>query len=180
MTAPNSSSVRGCSAEGCPSPHFATGLCNRHYQRERNRIRPHRSDQRLRVRARHRAVARLVAAHREEFTGLHAEELLLAEAEAQQLAAALDAPAEDEPPVRLLPGPRPKDEPDVTRRIRECAQHHDAGHVCASCGSRPSARKRIEDLLRVGKSVQWITANTGEPAALVREVLAELQQSAAS
>lgn len=91
----------------------------------------------IRNRARNRAYAELTARH-------HAEWEQLLEAKTVEVAAEFDrirtAAGKDGDPVpRLKPGPRRKDQSDVIERIdvarcRTCHVHHDAKHVCPSCG----------------------------------------------
>lgn len=144
-----------CEVTGCTSGVHAKNLCNRHYERQRERTQ-HREDQLLYQRARNRAIARLVKGHYDEFVVLWEEEKVVVAEEAQRLAAAvadgkvrLDTPAPSlrdtrnadpvtPPPPPRLPrlksGPHPVDEP-VESRIREdvgrcplCHEYHDGGH----------------------------------------------------
>ena len=62
---------------GCDAPAEKGGKCRRHYDRERELTRTDRKTPRryARARAYKRAAGRLVAAHRDEFERLYAEEL---------------------------------------------------------------------------------------------------------
>ena len=120
-----------------------------------------------RMRARHRAVADLISFHEEEFEALLAIRL----AEATEEAAALEeTPAAKkhyggkEPP-RLRPGPRMAGETAGDRidvaRCPHCIRHHDAGHVCANCGSIPGLKTKNSTTINASG------ARTGvDPAAL--------------
>lgn len=140
--------MTGCARGGCDEPVHRRGLCSRHYERERVRLRD-RTDRVLPSRARTRAVSRLVAAHDAEFRQLYEQALAEVTAEAAELAercAERDAePTDDRKVWRYRPGPRPDDEePEdrVTRDgwvpdCRDCAAYHAAGHACATCSSPP-------------------------------------------
>lgn len=156
-----------CSVDGCAERVACKGMCRLHYDRERGRNRHrHRDDALLRVRARNRAVARLIDAHPDEFADLFAEEKARAEVEADELEAAADrdkspspvmprpdvrtsgataSPTSPRKPIRLLTGPRPAGQRAVDRirddvaRCARCQTFHDQGHRCAECGSAPKA-----------------------------------------
>lgn len=100
-----------------------------------------------RTRARHRAVADLIAAHEAEFTQLLEARLTEAHIEADVLAATPQAAEHfTSEPVRLRPGPRMTGEQSSDRidvaRCPDCAKHHDRGHKCPNCGVAPTARHR--------------------------------------
>ena len=97
-----------------------------------------------RIRARHRAVADLIAMHAETFETLLAIRLAEAKDEAEELAATPEAAEhyQDSEPVRLRPGKRMQGEKVGDRidvaRCSHCVKHHDRGHVCTECGAAPS------------------------------------------
>lgn len=95
-----------------------------------------------RNRARHRAVADLIAKHQDEFEDLYAMYRVEAEEEAEALKSSDEAREhyKDEP-VRLRSGARKSgqkagDRIDVAR-CPHCVRHHDRGHVCTVCGAAP-------------------------------------------
>jgi len=98
-----------------------------------------------RMRARHRAVADLIAFHEDEFVVLLSIRLAEAKEEAEALAATPEAIEHyQSEPVRLKPGQRmmgqsARDRIDVAR-CPDCIKHHDRGHVCAACGASPTRR----------------------------------------
>jgi hypothetical protein len=146
----------------------------------------HRPTQLVFNRARNRARARLVTQHQDEYENYLAEELEQAEAEQNRLEEAhrLDGP------IKLKGGRRAAGE-TLEQRVRtdvgscpRCVQSHDAGHRCPSCGALPgqappprkTPEQRIADLLRIGKSSEWIATNLGEPRRLVDEIDAAMRR----
>lgn len=109
----------------------------------------------LRNRARHRAVAALVARHQADFDALYERAKAEVAAEAARIAA-VPAAAEHygDQPIRLRPGPRLPFEEIVDRidvgRCPDCARHHDAGHACPACGATPAGPQLT--LSRTGQS----------------------------
>lgn len=135
-----------CERGGCDRPVHARGMCSRHYNREVESARPrhrHREDRVLASRARNRAVAALITAHRDEFEKLYADARAAVAEEHARLEELARANGLDpnNGVVRLRVGPRPDDVP-VEDRIRErgpitcphCSALHQDGHVCAECG----------------------------------------------
>lgn len=103
-----------------------------------------------RVRARHRAVADLIAFHEAEFETLLAIRVAEATEEAEALAATSEAKKHygdgKGGPIRLRPGKRKKgqqagDRIDVAR-CPHCIRHHDRGHECGVCGAAPGETLR--------------------------------------
>jgi hypothetical protein len=96
-----------------------------------------------RMRARHRAVADLIAFHQDEFDALLSIRLAEATEEAAALASTTAAKEHyRNEPVRLKPGKRMvgekvSDRIDVAR-CPHCVKHHDRGHACEACGATPS------------------------------------------
>lgn len=139
-----------CERGGCENVQKARGLCKKHYDRERGappRAHRHREDRVLALRARNRAVARLVKLHVEEFRALYEEtivEVLAEDVELRRVAEAMGAePTDDRQVVRLKRGPAREDE-EIADRIElgpacsQCEVYHGRGHHCLHCGALPS------------------------------------------
>ena len=192
MSAPNV-----CERAGCTEPHKARGLCDKHYGRERgHRSRP---DRVLATRARNRATALLVAAHRDEFVTLLATCTVETQVEAARLAKLCEESGKDpwQGIVRLRRGPKPDDqEPEdridlaATSSCDACAAFHRTGHACQACTDQEwevstpldqlTPEQRIERALRAGKSARWIADAMIVPIADVLAVLGRLRAAARS
>lgn len=128
-------------------------------------------------RARRRAAQLLIEAHRDEYQTLYTQAHHLALAEAQALAAKAPETPTPEPP-RLMTGRRKADEDVMDRidvaRCPHCIGHHDRGHACTHCGTRPGglvAPDAVRSLARQGLDAQAIATVTGLTTATVRRVL---------
>lgn len=111
-----------------------------------NNQRPPTEARLLRSRARHAAYAVLVEHHRGEFDRLLTVEYDRVCVEHDRLKAAAEARGQhDADLARLKPGPKRKDQDDVTQRLDvarcpSCHTHHDDAHVCPSCGDTTPER----------------------------------------
>ncbi len=102
-----------------------------------------------RMRARHRAIADLIAWHPDEFASLLEIRLAEATEEAEALAATPQAAQHyQDSPVKLRPGKRMPGETTVDRidvaRCPSCIDHHDRGHRCTECGASPQGVARTD------------------------------------
>lgn len=111
-----------------------------------NNDRPPTEARIIRQRARHRATARLLEEHRDEFTRLLEEETVKARTEHARLAEKAAATGNDDAAIaRLRPGQKRRTEQDAADRLdvarcRSCHTHHDAEHECPSCGDTTPSR----------------------------------------
>lgn len=101
------------------------------------RRRPPTLSRAIRNRARHRAYAVLIERHQAEWEQLLSAKTIEVTVELDRIRKA--AGSNGDPVPRLKPGPRRKDQSDVIERIdvarcRACHTHHDAKHVCPTCG----------------------------------------------
>lgn len=115
-----------------------------------NNDRPPTVSRIIRNRARSRTYSILAERHRAEFEQLLAEQVEVARAEHERLAAAAASAGQHDAPVaRLRPGMK-RDGETVTDRLDvarcpSCHTHHDAGHECPSCGdTTPAAAPRVK------------------------------------
>lgn len=96
----------------------------------------------IRNRATMRALRALADQHRDEYERLLAEETVKAAAEHEALTAAAAARGNADAEVaRIKPGPKSQDRGETSTldrldvaRCPSCHQHHDAGHLCPTCG----------------------------------------------
>jgi rubrerythrin len=158
-----------CRDDACSRPVKCRGLCQMHYDRERAAHRT-REDKVLPTRARHRALAALVEAHRDEFRELYDQALEDVAVEAEELRALAEAQgvelADQRRVFRLKRGPAGDDQ-DVLDRIHQdqghtcsaCSRVHDRGHACPECGttvgmpverdtSKPEIRQHAKELVK--------------------------------
>lgn len=109
--------------------------------RKCNSKRPPTVNRLVRTRARGRAMYLLVENHRAEFEQLLEEQTVIAQAEHDKVAAAAaEKGLPDAPVARLMSGPKRREQTDILERLDvarcpTCHTHHDADHVCPSCGT---------------------------------------------
>jgi len=167
-------------------------ICPRCRDCDNTRTRSRTEARVVRVRARHRAVADLIANHRAEFDALLERHALAARAEASALATAAAQqhadsadhhphatphPAEELP--RLRPGPRRPGQTVTERldvaRCAQCVKHHDRGHTCPNCGAAPMTRDEllavVRGLLAEGRDVLAIAQTLRLPLPRVGELV---------
>jgi hypothetical protein len=131
---------------------------NRGRKPTRNRI--------VRSRARQRAIAELVALHREEFDELLERHMVYVSDEFDVLQSTAKAQRRQDTDVpRLKPGPRRIEEQSIVDRLDvarcpHCVKHHDRGHRCEVCGARPG------EPLRLPKDTRTRMVGGVNPAAL--------------
>lgn len=107
-----------CAIKDCERPTRVRDLCKIHYDRERGESRGRRDDTVLRTRARNRATAALLRAHREEFDALLEKYTVEVHQEHERLMqAAKEAGVEIKTVARLRPGPHSEGE-GVEARIQ--------------------------------------------------------------
>lgn len=124
----------------------------------------------IRNRAHHRAAAELKARHLDEYNELVAAFREEARREAEELAAHPEARAHyGNTTPRLRTGRRASGESAADRidvaRCPDCIRHHDAGHVCANCGSVPHTAVALPDDGDIDE-IAVERAVRGEPTAL--------------
>lgn len=170
MSVQTASPPRTCTFGGCAGTRVAKGLCRRHYDREhdqRKRVTPRRY---ARARAYKRAAARLVAAHREEFDRIYAEEMVAAVEETERLHDLADAAGvrPHDTVARLWPGPKPDDEEPHERllldadRCPSCSSVHDHGHRCQHCSADLTDWTKGDDDARLAIARRMWCANCGK------------------
>lgn len=159
-----------CERGDCGRDVKAHGMCQMHYDRERQRHSRRREDRVLATRARNRATAALVKAHAEEFADLltsAAEQVREEHARIVALAEEMGVEVDDKRVFRLKRGPAAEDQAVEERAELQpheyecsfCSRVHERGHGCPECGttlgmpveratSRPDLRTSADHLIK--------------------------------
>lgn len=161
-----------CEVDGCDRARSYERLCKHHYDRERETTRTDRKTPRRYARARawKRAASRLVAAHREEFELILAEEKARAFEETDrlnELATAAGVKPHDGI-ARLRPGPKADEEEPHERllldpgRCPQCEKTHDHGHRCQHCSADLTDWTAGDDDARLVIAKRMLCINCGK------------------